>query len=441
MSLGLLLLVVVACTGAPPAPGPRPDGTPSPAAEGRPPVRIAVVASLTGPTAELDLAYLDGMRLALRTVNGAGGIRGRPLRLEVVDDGGVPSTAREGLGAAVEESPAVVVVGEGEAVTALRPEIEQRGTPVMLVGADLYSARELFRQVFQSAPPVAWQAAALARYLVTDRGARRILVVTGGDRAAADAVSAALADEGRPPFAVRDVGAGAVTGGVLRAARRADAVVVAAGPETGAAVAEALRRLPDPPRLALTGQGLERSFAEASEPAPGTVAVGAYAWAGWADPIPRVARFRAAFERRFGRLPGGFEQEGYEAVRTLAFGLHRSRGRGGDALVGALEGFPGGHFASVPIDLGPDDHLLADRHLLGAFAVAGPGEEVEPFAPGWAPWRPVMRTFTLLLGERTSILDRDKRVFFPGWRRREPAPFYWRSRYGIVTRAEEDPLH
>lgn len=401
-------------------------------------MRATVVASLTGPTSEVDGAYLDGMRLAQRAVNRLGGVRGRPLRLELVDDRGNASAAVEELGRAIEASPAAVVVGEAGAVTELRPEIERRGTPVMVVGADLYSSRELFRQVFQSAPPVAWQAAALARYLVVDRGAARILVVTerAGD-AAAEAVSAALAQEGRPPVAVRHAGAGLA--GVRREARRADAVVVAAAPGEGARVARALGDLPDPPRVGLTGEGLEPGFADAAE--PGTVAVAGYAWAGWAEPIPRVRAFRNAFARRFARLPGGFEQEGYEAIRTLAFGLHGSRGRGGEDLVAALEAFPGGHFASVPIDLGPDDHLLADRHLLGVFAVAGAGEEVEPFASEWAPWRPVMRTFTLLLGERTSILDRDKRVFFPGWRRDQPAPFYWQSRYGIVTRPGADPLH
>jgi hypothetical protein len=51
-----------------------------------------------------------------------------------------------------------------------------------------------------------------------------------------------------------------------------------------------------------------------------------------------------------------------------------------------------------------------------------------------------MRTFTPDI-ERTSVLDRDKPVFFPGWRLDRPAPKYWRSRFGIVTRPGRDPLH
>jgi hypothetical protein len=31
-------------------------------------------------------------------------------------------------------------------------------------------------------------------------------------------------------------------------------------------------------------------------------------------------------------------------------------------------------------------------------------------------------------------------VFFPFWRKDQPGPNYWRSRYGIITRPR-DPLH
>ena len=177
-----------------------------------------------------------------------------------------------------------------------------------------------------------------------------------------------------------------------------------------------------------------------ARPTPaGTVACAPYTWAGWAQPIPRVARFRARFQSRFGREPGLAEQEGYEAVRAVAEALHRTGGRGGDALVRALESFREETYSSTPIHLGPDDHVFAEQSHLGLFAresggVRAPGEDLEPL-----PWRPVMRTFTTN-GKRVNLTDRDVRVFFPSWRQPAPRPNYWRSRYGIASRPD-DPLH
>jgi hypothetical protein len=157
--------------------------------------------------------------------------------------------------------------------------------------------------------------------------------------------------------------------------------------------------------------------------------------------IPRVHRFRERFVAHFGREPAGFEQEGYDAVRAVSEALDRTGGQGGDALVRALEGFRDETYSSLPIRLGPDDHVLAEESQLGLFAVAGPDEQPWPGeALAETPWRPVMRTFTTD-GQKVNLLDRDKRVFFPGWRRQKPSPRYWKSRFGIVTRPDEDPLH
>jgi hypothetical protein len=172
---------------------------------------------------------------------------------------------------------------------------------------------------------------------------------------------------------------------------------------------------------------------------PGSVVCLPYTWAGWADMIPRVHRFRVRFERATGRPPAGFEQEGYDAVRAVDEALDRTGGAGGEPLVAALETFRDETYSSLPIRLGPDDHVLAEESQLGLFAVTGapvPAGE----AQGAVPWRPLMRTFTTD-GQKVNLLDPDKKVFFPGWGRRKPSPRYWKSEFGIVTRPDEDPLH
>jgi hypothetical protein len=339
-------------------------------------------------------SYLEGMELAAAEVGAELEIRPTPAPVDGL---------RQIL---VAGPPAVFVVGSAHAVADARPEIEAAGVPVILVAGDLYTDRGLFRLAFQTSIPHRWQARVLARYLVVDRGHASIAVL-------ADAAlgAEALAEEGASP--VGSIG-GADAVLALRPARSAPA-----GTQLAAANETVLRR---------------------GAP-PGTVVCLPYTWAGWADMIPRVHRFRERFAARFGREPVGFEQEGYDAVRAIDEALSRTGGRGGEALLRALEGFREEIYSSLPIRLGPDDHVLAEESHLGLFAVAGPGERPSPgeALPG-VPWRPVMRTFTTD-GQKVNLLDPDKKVFFPGWGRRKPSPRYWKSEFGIVTRPDEDPLH
>jgi hypothetical protein len=125
-------------------------------------------------------------------------------------------------------------------------------------------------------------------------------------------------------------------------------------------------------------------------------------------------------------------------VRVLADALARTDGRGGEALIGALEEVTDATHSSLPLRLGPDDHVLLPQGQLGVFAVSAPGTEAPREALASNPWRPVMRTFTYN-GERVSIVRRDLRVFFPSWRHPAPTPEYQRSRLGITSPAGTPP--
>jgi hypothetical protein len=140
-----------------------------------------------------------------------------------------------------------------------------------------------------------------------------------------------------------------------------------------------------------------------------------------------------------GHAASGPAQQGYEAVRLLAWGLRHSKG--GPGLLDRLEHAQGLMFAGTTIDLGPDDHILPPRDELGLFSVAGPDEKVDPWQiAGTQPWRAIMRTFTTD-GQRTNVPDLDRTVFFPYWTKYLPGPHYWRSIYGITSRPKHDSLH
>jgi hypothetical protein len=213
--------------------------------------------------------------------------------------------------------------------------------------------------------------------------------------------------------------------------------VVFGSPLDSIRLGRSLSKSANPPRIA---GGASLLVAGAGLP-PGTVACYPYTWAGWAEPVRRVRLFGEHLRAALGRDPSALEQEGYDAIRLLAEGLARTGGAGGRKLTDALEAVNGRAFSGFPIEFGPDDHVMLPRDELGLFAVAGPDEQVDPWqTPGSQPWRPLMRTFTYD-GRRTSVLDIDRRVFFPFWRKNQPGPEFWRSRYGIRTRASRDPVH
>jgi Periplasmic binding protein len=387
----IAVALLAACTTTQPEPTAGPTAVPSASPSPSPSTGVLPVIAVEGAPA------LDGMRLAAEQVG---------ITLDVSDPSGDPAGA---LRRVLSSKPAVIlVVDQPAAIEAARLEIEAARVPVVLVGGDLYSDRALFRYAFQVSTPLTWQARVLAHYLASDRGDEQVAVA--GERRISQA---ALAEEGLPP--VEDL---ADTEAVL---------ALRPGPPT--------TDVSEDVQLALGADALAFTTALPA----GTVASGPYTWAGWAEPIPRVAKFRERFSAMFGHEPGLAEQEGYEAVQALAEAMERADGRGGEALVRELESFRDETFSSTPIRLGPDDHVFAEQSHLGLFAVEAddvpaPGEDLEP-----VPWRPLMRTFTTN-GKRVNLADRDVRVFFPNWGPRRPRPNYWRSEYGIVTRPD-DPLH
>ncbi len=446
-----LLLLTEACTGssarvvpsASPAPIPP---SPAPSLSMGSPLYLDVVASTDASKDRTDAAndetYLDGMRLAVQALDDRGGVGGRPLQLRLHDDGGDLDRSTKAIGSLIDSgATAILYVGPGPALSPLRERFAEAGTPVVLLGGDLYTSRRMFPQVFQTTIPWEWQAKVIARYLVTDRKAKDIVFVGSGPEASAAAASAgqwleywggSLAGSYlTPPAGVKPPS---------KPASSADAAIVFGTPYDAHAEVASLVVGARRPRIS-GGESLLAPVEGFDQPAAGTTACYPYTWAGWAQPIRRVGAFMASFEASAGHPPNGLEQEGYDAVQALAYALDRDDLKGGRSLASALEGIHDRAFSGFPITLGPDDHLFLPRDELGLFAVPGPNERLDPWQSRSDPdlWRPVMRTFTYD-GQRDDILDQDRPVFFPGWRKNQPGPYYWESRYGIVSKPK-DPLH
>src|SRR5205823_12196245 len=101
------------------------------------------------------------------------------------DDGGDPARATAIMAALIPAGPAAILyAGWGSALLPLRPALDRAGIPVVLLQGDLYSSQQLFPEVFQATIPWAWQVRVIARYLVLDRQAHRIVFLGAGPEAA-----------------------------------------------------------------------------------------------------------------------------------------------------------------------------------------------------------------------------------------------------------------
>jgi branched-chain amino acid transport system substrate-binding protein len=160
------------------------------------PITIGALTSLNGPFTPWGLQVRDGMQLAVDEINADGGVDGRDLELEVVDDQSDPEEGSSGLERLVDDG-AVAVGGiissdVGLATSRIAEELE---TPLFLVkagsGEILTSAsRYTFRTCLPAAPMVAGP---IAQY-VESEGLTRVAAIVA-DYAWGQAIQAALEDE------------------------------------------------------------------------------------------------------------------------------------------------------------------------------------------------------------------------------------------------------
>ena len=102
------------------------------------PLKIGVVAPLTGPGAESGRFQIQGAELAVDEVNKAGGVLGRPIELVIEDD----QTTNPGVVLAFSklagdaEIPAFIGSIRSTQIHAMAPDVLKLGKPVMIGGTD-----------------------------------------------------------------------------------------------------------------------------------------------------------------------------------------------------------------------------------------------------------------------------------------------------------------
>jgi len=147
------------------------------------PIKIGMVAPLTGPAAESGGFQSAGAKLAVEEINKAGGVLGRPLELTIEDD----QTTNPGVVLAfsrlASNSEFVSFLGpiRSTQVHAMAPDVLKLGKPVMIGGTDPQLTRMGNPWLFRCRPNDVYSARVIADYGVKVLGKHKWALVHSTD--------------------------------------------------------------------------------------------------------------------------------------------------------------------------------------------------------------------------------------------------------------------
>jgi branched-chain amino acid transport system substrate-binding protein len=167
-------------------------------------IKIGMCVPVTGPAAEQGLWAQNGAKLALATVNKAGGVLGKPIELVIEDD----QTTNPGIVLAFSKLAAqpdiVAFLGSirSTQVQAMAPDVLKLGKPVMIGGTNPDLTHTGNPWLFRFRPNDNYSGRVIADFGVKTLGKKKWAIVHSTDAfgtAGGKALSAALEKLGAPP--------------------------------------------------------------------------------------------------------------------------------------------------------------------------------------------------------------------------------------------------
>src|ERR1700751_1645720 len=147
------------------------------------PLKIGVVAALTGPLAESGLYRIQGVKLAVEEINKAGGLLGRQIELVIEDD----QTTNPGVVLAFsklagdKDIPGLIGPTLSTQIHAIAPDIQRLGKPVMIGGSDPRLTHMGNPWLFRCRPNDLYSARVIADYGVNTLGKKKWAIVHSTD--------------------------------------------------------------------------------------------------------------------------------------------------------------------------------------------------------------------------------------------------------------------
>ncbi|MCC7046162.1 MAG: amino acid ABC transporter substrate-binding protein [Alphaproteobacteria bacterium] len=296
----------------------------------------------SGMFADLAADLRKALLLWQEEVNGAGGLIGRRVELQLLDDRSESGDARRLYEQLIGEHKADVLVGPfGSAATLGAAATAERSRRVLVnaTGAARIVHRSAFRYVFQAATPLAaWGSGAVE--LARAGGIRRVVLLARDDPSAREMATRAREVATAAGLATGEVevyGQGATDFGAqaLRArAAGAEGWIAFGLPQDAVEMVKSLRGLGYAPRLfAVQGAADPAFLSRVGQDGEYAVGIAAY------DRRARTrgnVEFAQAFAKKWGAEPGLLAAEGYAAAKILEEAVRRAGSVDQDKLREAL---------------------------------------------------------------------------------------------------------
>ncbi|HET7506465.1 MAG TPA: ABC transporter substrate-binding protein [Kofleriaceae bacterium] len=338
------------------------------AATGHAQIKIAVIQELSGTGATAGTNFKNGVELAVKEINAAGGILGQKLEASIDDTQSNPGVAKALALKAIDDGAFAVfgptfsgsmVVSMAQTRSAKVPNFTGAEAAALTQQGNPYIFRTSLTQT-TSMPKV-------AHYLATTLKAKTVAVIFVNNefgKGGRDAFVKAAAAAGVTVAADISTEAGLIdfSAAVLKAKRsNADAVFVYTNEEESARCLRELRKQaftrPIIGETTLTGQKVIELAGAAADGALAHVGLTAEA------PIPAVREFRARFEKAYKAVPDHNGIKGYTSVYFLKVGIETAGKLDRAAVARALHGLKirAAKEPGVLMDVAIDDHGDLDR--------------------------------------------------------------------------------
>jgi branched-chain amino acid transport system substrate-binding protein len=298
---------------------------------GAEPLKIGMVAPLTGPAAEVGRYQTQGAKLAAEEVNKAGGVLGRPIELVIEDSqstnpGSVLAFSKL---AGDKDIPAFIGPTFSTQIQALAPDIQRLGKPVMIGGTDPQLTHMGNPWLFRFRPNDTYSARVIADYGVKTLDKKKWAIVHSTDAFGTSGMKNLVED-------LKGMGVEpALVQGYTNNSQDFTPVVLAVK-QSGADVMATYMTLP--PDLAIFARQLRQLGVNiAWVGSPSTVATDALKLAGpalygtyavsdfAADSSPAAKEFATKYEATYKSAPDYHGAWTYDAVHVLALAIDNAK--------------------------------------------------------------------------------------------------------------------
>lgn len=313
---------------------------------------------------------LDGAQMAADEINADGGVLGRKVELQVVDDACDPIVAYEAGKTFMSDGTDIAGVIGGmcnEAAAREIPTVDSTGKPFLVTSA---TADGLVSEELQSTflmNGTLYQQALSSVFWMNYQEAERLAVVqddTADSKSIATQAIGLL--DGQPKVVSLQTlapdGPKLKTLAKAAVASKPDFVLWTGAPEPGGQLIKALRAEGFKGTFSTTAASESDAFLTAA----GTAADGTFVMA-TSSPLntPMASTFRDAFKAKFNRDPGFDAQQAYDSVRTIAHAANKAKSLDGPKMVAKINELDATFVNSLGVVRFARDHtLLYDNRVI-----------------------------------------------------------------------------